>query len=61
MALDLSHLIASLGALERAQGIPADAAARDKLPPTVREAVRAGVIQTFFRSASDFCLKPNVP
>lgn len=47
MALDLTHLIASLGALERAQGIPADAAAWDKFPPTVREAVRAGVIQTF--------------
>lgn len=47
MALDLSHLISSLGALERAQGIPADAAQWEKLPPTVREAVRAGVIQTF--------------
>lgn len=47
MALDLSHLIASIGALDRAHSIPADVETWEKLPPKVREAVRAGVIQTF--------------
>jgi nucleotidyltransferase substrate binding protein (TIGR01987 family) len=47
MALDLSHLAASIGALGRAHGIPADAQVWSTLAPAVREAVRAGVIQSF--------------
>ncbi len=47
MALDLAHLSASIGALDRAQGICTDALGWQALSPAVQEAVRAGVIQSF--------------
>lgn len=47
MAFDLSSLEASVGALERALKVTADAARYGQLPLDVREAVRAGVIQGF--------------
>ena len=47
MVLDLSALESSVRALERALGVTRDAAQWDVLSANAREAVRAGVIQTF--------------
>jgi nucleotidyltransferase substrate binding protein (TIGR01987 family) len=47
MTLDISHLTDSLAALERAQAITRDAAAWAVLSKDVKEAVTAGVIQSF--------------
>jgi nucleotidyltransferase substrate binding protein (TIGR01987 family) len=47
MTLDLSHLSNSLAALERAQKITKDATAWQALGDDLKEAVTAGVIQSF--------------
>lgn len=47
MALDLSSLTASIGALERALHATTAGAQWASLPPEVQEAVKAGVIQNF--------------
>ncbi len=47
MTLDLSHLTDSLAALQRAQAITRDAGSWARLPKDVKEAVTAGVIQSF--------------
>ncbi len=47
MALDLSSLTSSIGALERALHVTADGAQWAGLSPEAQEAVKAGVVQNF--------------
>ncbi|MGH6625275.1 MAG: nucleotidyltransferase substrate binding protein [Burkholderiaceae bacterium] len=47
MALDLSSLTSSIGALERALHVTADGVQWAGLSPETQEAVRAGVVQNF--------------